>query len=364
VLAVGLLATGCQTELHCEPLKRCGGDLMAGATQVGQHKQTEWVASAQDACMDLVQLPVVPISISQQPARPNGKKAVGNATVDWCSSLSQKPDGSLRYQPFFPIIPLKNAHLKLFDDGTFDAHFTAQAPQHLAFSAQCISAQGIRVSCPELGRRIKEAIAAEANVYNMLCYDDPEDAGGCMCDYDLALFTSLPGSWSANSDGLVTFFDQSLAPFPPAPADYCQEADNLGQPTKLSMTGHNGTQLFNRPDLRSLVFHPPGCSDGMQTGTEEGVDCGAACGNTCPTCTDGVQNQDETGVDCGGITCKDACACFNGVQDPWEDGVDCGGPCSLLCSCSNGKKDGDESGVDCGGECQKRFSDSGPIECK
>jgi hypothetical protein len=160
-----------------------------------------------------------------------------------------------------------------------------------------------------------------------------------MCDYDLALFTSLPGSWSANSDGLVTFFDQSLAPFPPAPADYCQEADNLGQPTKLSMTGHNGTQLFNRPDLRSLVFHPPGCSDGMQTGTKEGVDC-------------------------GGITCKDACACFNGVQDPWEDGVDCGGPCSLLCSCSNGKKDGDESGVDCGGECQKRFSDSGPIECK
>jgi hypothetical protein len=355
--ALGLLASGCYTKQHCEPLQRCGGDLLAGAKDSLGIKETEWVAEGPDACMDQVQLPIVPVSLSQQPARSNGKKAPGNATVDWCSSLSQKPDGSLRYQPFFPIIPLKNAHLKLKEDHTFDAHFTAAAPQHMAFSASCRSAQGITVSCPELGRRIKEAIAAEANVYNTRCYDDNE--GGCMCDYDLSLFTSLPGSWSTDNDqGIVTFFDQSLAPFPPAPTDYCVQGDTL------SMTGHNGQQLFNRPDLRTLVFHPPSCFDGLQTGDETGVDCGGSCGNACGTCTDGVQNQDETGVDCGGIVCHDFCACFNGVQDPWEDGVDCGGPCSLLCSCTNGKQDGSEEGVDCGGECQTRYESSGPIECK
>jgi len=224
----------------------------------------------------------------------------------------------------------------------------------LGFSAACRASQGINVSCAELGRHIKEAIAAEANVYNTRCYDDGE--GGCLCDYDLSLFTSLPGSWSQSGNGIVTFFDGSLAPQAPAPADYCLNGSTL------TMTGHAGQQLFNRPDLRTLVWHPPSCSDGLQDADETGVDCGGPCGNTCGTCSDGMQNQDETGVDCGGI-CPDFCACFNGVQDPWEEGVDCGGPCSLLCSCQNGVQDANESGVDCGGECQKHYSDKDPVAC-
>ncbi|OQD42599.1 hypothetical protein BUL40_10800, partial [Croceivirga radicis] len=47
----------------------------------------------------------------------------------------------------------------------------------------------------------------------------------------------------------------------------------------------------------------PTCSDGIQNGTETGIDCGGTCGNVCeaePTCTDGIMNGDETGVDCGG----------------------------------------------------------------
>ncbi|TMU55451.1 hypothetical protein [Flagellimonas algicola] len=52
----------------------------------------------------------------------------------------------------------------------------------------------------------------------------------------------------------------------------------------------------------------PTCSDGIQNGTETGVDCGGTCA-ACPvepTCDDGVQNGDEEGVDCGG-SCPNAC---------------------------------------------------------
>ena len=52
----------------------------------------------------------------------------------------------------------------------------------------------------------------------------------------------------------------------------------------------------------------PTCSDGIQNGTETGIDCGGTCA-ACPvepTCTDGVQNGDEEGVDCGG-SCTNAC---------------------------------------------------------
>ncbi len=52
----------------------------------------------------------------------------------------------------------------------------------------------------------------------------------------------------------------------------------------------------------------PTCNDGIQNGTETGVDCGGTCGD-CPveaTCTDGIMNGDEEGVDCGG-SCPNAC---------------------------------------------------------
>ncbi len=52
----------------------------------------------------------------------------------------------------------------------------------------------------------------------------------------------------------------------------------------------------------------PTCSDGIQNGTETGVDCGGTCA-ACPvepTCDDGIQNGDEEGVDCGG-SCPNPC---------------------------------------------------------
>ena len=45
----------------------------------------------------------------------------------------------------------------------------------------------------------------------------------------------------------------------------------------------------------------PSCTDGLQNGDEEGVDCGGSSGcNPCASCDDGIQNGDEEGVDCGG----------------------------------------------------------------
>jgi uncharacterized protein (TIGR02145 family) len=48
------------------------------------------------------------------------------------------------------------------------------------------------------------------------------------------------------------------------------------------------------------------CTDGIQNGTETGIDCGGATCDACslgPTCTDGIQNGTESGVDCGGDAC-------------------------------------------------------------
>ncbi|MFT7588331.1 MAG: hypothetical protein ACI959_000538 [Limisphaerales bacterium] len=76
----------------------------------------------------------------------------------------------------------------------------------------------------------------------------------------------------------------------------------------------------------------PTCSDGIQNGSETGVDCGGPDCAPCFTCSDGIQNGSETGVDCGGPDCAPCFTCSDGIQNGSETGVDCGGPDCAPCS--------------------------------
>ncbi len=59
---------------------------------------------------------------------------------------------------------------------------------------------------------------------------------------------------------------------------------------------------------------PPVCDDGIQNGSEGGVDCGGT--SACPDCcSNGVQDDEETGVDCGGATCAPCPACPDGFDE-------------------------------------------------
>ncbi|MEL7159416.1 MAG: M14 family zinc carboxypeptidase [Bacteroidota bacterium] len=73
------------------------------------------------------------------------------------------------------------------------------------------------------------------------------------------------------------------------------------------------------------------CSDGIQNGSETGVDCGGPDCAPCATCNDGIQNGSETGVDCGGPDCAACPTCSDGIQNGSETGVDCGGPDCAAC---------------------------------
>ena len=98
----------------------------------------------------------------------------------------------------------------------------------------------------------------------------------------------------------------------------------------------------------------PTCTDGIQNGTETGVDCGGSCQpcGTAPTCSDGIMNGNETGIDCGGPDCPACVTCTDGIQNGNETGIDCGGSdCPACPTCSDGIQNGNETGVDCGGSC-------------
>jgi hypothetical protein len=134
------------------------------------------------------------------------------------------------------------------------------------------------------------------------------------------------------------------------------------------------------PLPKHLCGIPGGAGSGTCVECNTGTDCASkvCTGSACmaATCMDGVQNGTETGVDCGGITCAPCVVgCFDGVKNGTESDVDCGGTCAANCvvtqgcsfnsdcasvncgaagcqpatTCFNNAQDGTESDKNCGG---------------
>jgi hypothetical protein len=348
--------SGCKNKQFCEPLGACGGDLLGnvGMTADGLVDRS-WTVVGEGACQDQLQLPPVAVSLARQPPPVANQRPPDNATADWCGNLVIKSTGEVKeFLVYAPPLPLKVAQLKITADydgstmrGTYNYQQTIDQTRDLVFSESCLTAQGLRLSCPVLGRRLGDFLAAEANIYNMRCQDpDDPNQGGCVCKFDLSFIGGQSGRWALQEGGTQIQFFENVNNAPAALADFCYHADTKA----LDLTGSNETPLFNQKSLRTLQMVAPSCNDGVESPEigEEGVDCGGPCPIACGSCTNGIADANEDGIDCGGpclgpgVFCdpnpnitdksKRPAACANGIKDPWEEGVDCGGPCKKQCS--------------------------------
>jgi hypothetical protein len=119
----------------------------------------------------------------------------------------------------------------------------------------------------------------------------------------------------------------------------------------------------------------PTCADGVQNGSEAGIDCGGACAERCASsstcsdaldcashnctidgcaaasCEDGILNQDESAIDCGGSCagCPTGAPC-SAVSDCVSRVCSADGAC-VTASCADGIRNQDETDVDCGASC-------------
>ncbi len=104
------------------------------------------------------------------------------------------------------------------------------------------------------------------------------------------------------------------------PANTSDSAENAWCTMEVTLDWNGGLAwlAYALEDLKTVVTPSgtgsPTCTDGVQNGTETGVDCGGSC-SACvtPTCSDGVKNGTETGVDCGGSCAACATGQANGT---------------------------------------------------
>ena len=161
-------------------------------------------------------------------------------------------------------------------------------------------------------------------------------------------------TWHPSSDDPTTTPDGTIVLLNVENESGCGTSSSLWGIEFIS-PGCDGIQFWDRVPEQCILE----CSNGVQDGDEEGVDCGGSCPNICqtmtePTCDDGMMNGDEEGVDCGGATCPEcvAATCDDGMMNGDATGVDCGGatcPECVAATCDDGIMNGDETGVDCGG---------------
>jgi hypothetical protein len=283
VLALTCLTApaGCTTEPFCEEYTKCGGDFTAGKQVMGDDSaaSVKWVAGGQDACIDQVPNPPEPPSLNFIPPRPAGIRAPEAATSDWCAGLVINNMGDvtafddgwyetlLRYDGWFPSIPLYTADLTIYENNQYAVAITQLASQHFELTQTCLIAQGIVMTCKEIGDRLDTFVTKRlggltgvtATVYrndvngdgvmdsqDPICVDD--NRGGCTCDYNMSLVSGQQGPWAEDA-GRIAFFDSDAAP--PARADYCVKGDSL------QLSGARGTDLFNRHSLKTLQLRHP-----------------------------------------------------------------------------------------------------------
>jgi hypothetical protein len=289
LLLVASLA-GCSTPLNCEAPRKCGGNFLAAAKDLGGGiAAQEWVATATDACIDNVPTPPNPASLTLIPPRPAGIRAVEPATVDWCNNLVMKSDGTIKdyddgwyyalkqFGGWFPSVPLHTAQLELQENFQYTLTTTQLVRNHVNLSQSCLIAQGLKVSCDHLNRQLKDFLQKKFNtvtglnaeIYGNACVPMSDDS--CSCDYNVSLISTTAGPWAADDEGRISFFDFTAAP--PVRADFCSSTSSL------SLAGTDGDDLFNRGALKTLSLKAPTCSDRVMSKTlgETGIDCGGSC---------------------------------------------------------------------------------------
>ena len=180
------------------------------------------------------------------------------------------------------------------------------------------------------------------------------------------------------------------------------EGGVITPPTGDGSTGGDGSTEPPKPcakaadclsgvcNLATKLCVAASCTDGTKNASETDVDCGGDCakcdtakackvGKDCasgvckdagkglhcqaPTNTDGVQNGSETGIDCGGgaanAKCPDGQGCK--VQDDCTSDYCKAGKCAAILP-ADGIKNGTETDIDCGGVGNARCADA--LVCK
>jgi hypothetical protein len=268
---VGVLLLGAAA---CRPTDKCAeSGVPCGGDPTGRWKLV-------DQCQD----PTVPSNaISQrtylgQPINGAQQPPPEPTSSDWCADLKYGPDGIAFLNLPYNARGLIGAYINYAGDHTYGAFVTTSDTTTLDLSASCLSRFGFASTCADFAKAFATFGASLGGVKDTSCKDDGN--GGCLCAYTIegdAAGSSLTGKWGANGSVLTHFAGSMVLP---SQADYCVAGDSM------TLWGHDRTNLFDLPGVRTINLQRIVCGNGV---VERGETCEppntATCDANCQTVT-------------------------------------------------------------------------------
>lgn len=259
-IIVGLaaaLSAGCSQEPLCPALSGCGGPDPVG----------NWdLAPGYESCTEDLYLPATDKRLTRPTIPVAGQSAPEPAVYDWCELLINggrpAPDKDAFYgQPgfYYESAQIGQANLRINADGTFTMGLARTGVFVMDFPAACVRMYGARDNEPltptdptsplgDVCKQLEGPVAAsgigEGSYSNTICLANPDDPGGCLCQFDVSETGGPFGPWRRNGNTLSFILQQNF----PGNATFCNHGD------RLDLTGANGEYLFGVRGLRTMTF--------------------------------------------------------------------------------------------------------------
>jgi hypothetical protein len=274
VAAIGAAAalTGCGTgsEYGCPVAASCGGD-PTGTWAVG------------GLCQHTPPVPYQPLSLPQYQKRPqdptiNSPPPTPTTSGDWCSGLVYNPPTPMTLEgSVASVVPWHDAPPLMSGTLTFAAATGTSGPLYTVsftfgpkrssthFGPACLQANGFTPTCSQLQDELEvfftnaaATVVGSIPAYSAFSCTTSSGDGGCDCSYDYQVVVTDQGSWGTDGSVLTAksliiqyAYDgaqaASVEPVQPMQATFCVNGN-------LTMTGYQGTSLFDVIGLRSLTL--------------------------------------------------------------------------------------------------------------
>ena len=265
--AVSLL--GCAQGPVCKELGNCGGNPVGIWAQKPLDQDPKY-------CQEMVNRPPLTEYLRNQPTPVARSRLPEGTNLDWCYGLVLTPDETSPvkgHQYWWENLPYIGGKVSYTDDGTFRIDFGRQALVHRYYSRTCLSQYGHVADCPKFAERLETANQGAGEYFDFKCEDNSEK-GGCNCTFNIAEANAMFGRYSLQGSTLTHFPASPIGDF--SQAAICVNGDTM------ELSGLNNSYLWDRQGLRSMELVRVNCQDGQMGPGEGGVDCGAACPNSCP----------------------------------------------------------------------------------
>ena len=255
------LTSACQQKPLCPELGSCGGPDPIG----------NWdLAPGYPSCMEDLYLPPTDKRLVKATVPAKGESLPEPAIYDWCDLLVNggRPNpmqAGYYNQPgfFYESGQVGQANLRMMGDGQsgfgdFSLGLARTGIFVLEFPAKCVhqygAMDGVAVSptdpslgtgdvCKQLEGPVRDSGIGEGSYSNTLCYDNPNEAGGCLCQFDVSETGGPFGPWRKINSNTIEFTLQTNFP---SRATFCNKGGTL------ELTGANGDYLFGVKGLRTF----------------------------------------------------------------------------------------------------------------